>query len=599
MDFPCPIRSIDLPGSPDVELRGLIVVVGPNSAGKTQLLHDLNEVVLGRIRDLVVASAVVLAPPPPVEEYFDSLIESGRILRRDEKTYRKYSFQYGVDAGAGDFRVDNAKVHYRTLVSAADEKLTGTVPGYRFLGDMGPLLCSALFLRNRLTLLDACPGFDHLNQGPSKTLHSLYWNKNARQELESEIARVFHRAMWVDNTRHQMLVLRVDDSTKAPNWEDRAHPEIMEKYRTIETEGDGLRSYAAICATLLLEQRPLCLIDEPEMCLHPPQADAVGRFIGSHAGNENCTVVATHSSHVFRGILETNRSAHIIRLSRPAKVFGARAISPDLVKEVITKPRSRSESILEGLLSHAVVLCEGEGDRMVYESAYRTIPDRKLDIRFVPSVGTGGFADPLHLYRALGVPCAVIADIDFLAKSGELKRVLTGLGVPKPDLASLQKQASKIVAHIKASMSGIDAVQIQEELRRLAESPIDPTDGDRKLRAELQKLANSLYRLRDLQRRGVEAISEEHKEGAKVIALRSQARALLDDLRRHGLFVVEVGELESWLPVLMMGQSREDKSRWAMLAAQKIEAVGDQGDDVWEFMRSVHSYLGRARSAST
>ncbi len=63
-----PIRTIDLPGAPDLELRGLIVVVGPNSSGKTQLLHDLNETVCGRSRELVVASALTFTTPPSFEE---------------------------------------------------------------------------------------------------------------------------------------------------------------------------------------------------------------------------------------------------------------------------------------------------------------------------------------------------------------------------------------------------------------------------------------------------------------------------------------------------------------------------------------------------
>ena len=118
--------------------------------------------------------------------------------------------------------------------------------------------------------MDACETFDSLSQGPTKTLQSLYWTKDARTSLGHEIAQVFQSAVWVDNTRHAQLVLRVTDSTDLPSFEDRLEPELMENYRTIETEGDGLRSYSAICSSLLLEQRPLCLVDEPEMCLHPP-----------------------------------------------------------------------------------------------------------------------------------------------------------------------------------------------------------------------------------------------------------------------------------------------------------------------------------------
>ena len=139
--------------------------------------------------------------------------------------------------------------------------------------------------------------------------------------------------------------------------------------------------------------------------------------------DKTCTVVATHSSHVLRGILETRPKAHVIRLTRSESTFRGRRLAPAVLSEALSKPRSRSEALLDGLLSDAVVLCEGEGDRIVYESTYRTLSDRGIDIRFLPCDGTGGLADSFRLYAPLAVPAAVIADLDFLVKHGELKKV--------------------------------------------------------------------------------------------------------------------------------------------------------------------------------
>ena len=41
----------------------------------------------------------------------------------------------------------------------------------------------------------------------------------------------------------------------------------------------------------------------------------------------------------------------------------------------------------------------------------------------------------------------------------------------------------------------------------------------------------------------------------------------------------------------MKGQSREDKSKWAMLAAEKIEDVGERNEDVWLFIHTVYDFL--------
>jgi hypothetical protein len=440
--------------------------------------------------------------------------------------------------------------------------------------------------------MDPCSTFNYFSDNPSKTLQCLYANKSAKRALYNELSQVFQRAVWVDSTRNTVLVLRVSDSTALPTADDRLEPEMMEKYRTIETEGDGLRSYSAICATLLLEERPLCLIDEPEMCLHPPQAHAMGRFIGAHASDKTCTVVATHSSHVLRGILETNSQGQVIRLTRVGSTFQARKLNAELLQQATSRPRSRSEAILEGLLSDGVVLCEAEGDRIVYESTYRTLQDRRLDIRFVASEGTGGFADPLRLYSALKVPSTVVADLDFLAKDGELKKVLTELGTPQGQIQELCERAHKAISSIRSCISPVDPKTVQDDLKTLAQNPIDATKGeDAKLRGKLLDIAARLYKLQKLQQHGLNAIPEHCREGAIMVSLRENVRTLLAALQEHGLFLVPVGELESWLPILMKGQSREDKSKWAMLAAEKIEEVGEGKEDVWQFIRTVYDFL--------
>ena len=592
MEVTCPIRSVALPGVPDLKLQGLIVVIGPNSSGKTQFLHDVNETVCGRRCQLVVASGVFFSEPPPFDEYFKFLVDRGTIRESSPDQFLKRSLQYGADEGGGSFRKSQVQAQYQQFSKAAQQKAEGSLPEYVYLKELGPLSCSVLFLKNRLSLMDACPTYDHLSQGPTKTLQSLYWNKGAKAALCNEITQVFRSAVWVDNTRHGQLVLRVSDSTELPPAEDRLEPEVMENYRTIETEGDGLRSYTAICSTLLLEQRPLCLVDEPEMCLHPPQAYAMGRFIGAHASDSSCTVVATHSSHVLRGIIETNPRAHVIRLTHVASTFRARILTPALLDQATSKPRSRSEAILEGLLSHAVVLCEAEGDRIVYESTYRTFTDRRLDVRFVPSEGTGGFADPLRLYGALEVPTAVIADVDFLAKDGELKKILTELGTPESEVSTLCSRARQAVSYIRACISQVDPKELKNELGALAQKLVDlKTNDEAMLRGKLLEVAERLYRLQDLKQRGVKAIPESHTSGGTTVSLRNDVQTLLSDLDKRGLFLVSVGELESWLPILMKGQSREDKSKWAMLAAEKVEDVGERDEDVWRFIHTVCDFL--------
>ena len=98
---------------------------------------------------------------------------------------------------------------------------------------------------------------------------------------------------------------------------DRHSVEKMSKFRTIEDEGDGMKSYVATSITILLGRRPVCVIDEPEMCLHPPQAYNLGQFVGKHAtSSQTATFVATHSSHVLHGVIQTANKLKMIFRNR-------------------------------------------------------------------------------------------------------------------------------------------------------------------------------------------------------------------------------------------------------------------------------------------
>ena len=139
-----PVRAIDLPGVFDLELQGLIVVVGPNSSGKTQLLHDLNETVCGRSRQLVVVSAIAFKTPPLFEEYFEFLIDRGSIRESAPNQFLMRSLQYGADeGGGGSFHKSNLQSQYQQFSNAAQSKVEGREPENFRLSTLGAQFASA------------------------------------------------------------------------------------------------------------------------------------------------------------------------------------------------------------------------------------------------------------------------------------------------------------------------------------------------------------------------------------------------------------------------------------------------------------------------
>lgn len=345
-----PLERVVLPGLRELDTTGLVLVVGPNSSGKSQFLRDLYERLCGTPRALVVASEVELrkldlAPMIDVlveEELFERVDDgSGTGQLRPRTTY------LGVGQALGQISSAQPQQWYNGY-NPADASFHRRQN--EFLNYFGRLLVTALFLDRRLVAVNQTGAYDHETQPPQHELHALYVDDEAKKALLQEIVTSFGKAVWPDASRGGTICLKVSEQGSLPSPEERLSPKRMSQFRAIEAEGDGMKSYVATCIALLLGRRPVCLVDEPEMCLHPPQAYNLGRFIGRYGSSEDTvTFVATHSSHVLRGVIQTAPKLQIVRLIRRGAAFSAHLVSASTLREALEKPTVRAESILGNL----------------------------------------------------------------------------------------------------------------------------------------------------------------------------------------------------------------------------------------------------------
>ena len=324
------------------------------------------------------------------------------------------------------------------------------------------------------------------------------------------------------------------------------------------------------------------------MCLHPPQARAIGRFIGTYGAQpDGCTLVATHSSHVLRGILEINDRVSIIRLSRQQGGFRATHVSPEILTKATRKPLSRSEVILDGLFADGAVLCESDGDRIVYESALQTFPPPLPDLRFIPVGGTGGFQETAHLFHSLGIPTAIASDLDLIVKY-ELPSVVAALR--GEEVSDIAQKVIKFRGDLLQELSTLDTETVIKRLevltQQLKSNLTEQNSWTPETHSELRSGLNLLYRelspIQGLKLKGVAGVPE---------TLQDNLKTLISDLNEHGLFLVPCGELESWIPQLMQGVSRENKSRWATEAARKIEDHEKGENDIWSYIEKIIQHI--------
>ena len=310
-------------GGKAINATGLILVVGPNSSGKTQLLKDIHASLLGQPRRLVVAQEVKVNKPVSLEALVESLVAEGYIRRQLNNQGVEMIKVRTVPLGGSSPGLQ-AEIEFGNVTNWFNNTKDGQTSNQSqsFYALFGAMLSTAMFLANRLTATNQTGNYDYEATPPTNDLKALYFDSNAKNELTKAVRDTFGRGIWVDPTRGNILCFRLTDTPDLPSAEDRMRPDRVTQYRVIDEEGDGLRSFVAICMALALSRRPVCLIDEPETCLHPPQAYALGRIIGRQATKQtSTTLVATHSSHVLRGVIQQTRDVQIVRLTRVAGHF--------------------------------------------------------------------------------------------------------------------------------------------------------------------------------------------------------------------------------------------------------------------------------------
>ncbi len=581
-----PIESILIHGVGALPAKGLIVIVGPNSCGKTQILYDLKFCILGQRRDLVVCKGLKLRKPDNLDNFMEVLNQEGYVEsvvnEQGIESIRKRSPLFGLGTYGGTKPKTDLKGLYGSWKSDLYDNVTET---NGFLSFFGPLLSTLLFIDNRTILVNEVSNFDYHKNPPENDIQALYMNSNAQRILTEEIKRTFGLAIWLDPSRGNILCLKISDESDIPTPEDRLEPEKMLKHRTIQDEGHGLKSYVGICISLLLGRRPVCLIDEPELCLHPPQANGIGKFIGRYGTSQShATIVATHSSHTLRGIIEEAGDVSILRLTRNRSEFMGKIVEPEVIREMIKKPITRSETILDGIFSDAVVIVEADGDRIVYEAIYEILLDEyNIDVRFIPVGGTSGFAGVCNFYKKLGIPIAVISDLDLITQDGELKNTLNAL---TGEDNSLYENCISVTKEISKILPTITENEIVEELREIIGKSIDWTKGDDlELKSKLKSMEKKLYRIEKLKNGGINSF-----ESYPLIKI--ELEEIIGQANEIGLFLVPVGKLEKWVNELMKnGPSQDNKSEWANVAARRIRDAGKQTNDVWDFVRNILNYL--------
>ena len=521
------------------------VFVGPNNSGKSKILAEIHQYCTQGFRDV---SDVI------VEQIgFESFSQESAEERLNHVTLPPNAadrLRLGdliVGARGGD-RLRVSRKDFIASFLDPDAHPGVFCPNY--------LASNTLMLdgRSRINLIKDQAGGD-LQQAPRTSFQVLFKDKEKRAEVRRIVHEAVDRYLVVDPTHLGQLRLRFsskepDDSKKQEIGVDEEACQFHKAAQLIGEMSDGVKAFTGIITEIIAGDPSLLLIDEPEAFLHPALSFNLGKEIArASSDSEKRLFVSTHSPHFVMGCIQSGVPTNIVRLTYCEDVATARILDSQELLPLMRNPLLRSTRVLDGLFYEYVVVTEGDTDRAFYQEVNERL------LRFKPAWGIPNclFLNAqnkqtvhtvLKPLRRLGIPAAGIVDVDILKEGGKnWTAFLEGGYVPK---------------------LGRDPLAV---LRNSVKCKLEATG-------------------KKMNKGGLDLLDESDKEAAQ---------NLCEQLREYGLFIVEKGELESWLPELEVSGHGPD---WLLEVFQKMGEDPDResylrprSDGVWAFLKQVKLWL--------
>lgn len=528
----------------EVPTQGTVILVGPNNSGKSLGLREIESWCMGENIETKVVDSINLDLPADINEAQDLLkvfkssppkgqaVAPGQVWVSQHTLKGNDSFTQQVELQTFDKRIGQA-------LSGGDNQYLRAV--------LLKLYTVRLDGRTRFELSDPKPSGD-LQSAPTNHLWSLFKDDEAREQVRKLGVEAFDLHFVIDPTGMQQFRIRMSERSPKTKTEEQALDEVARTFHSnaelVSDLSDGVQAFTGLASAVHSLPHRILLIDEPEAFLHPPLARRLGNHLSevASAGNANL-LVSTHSAEFVMGCVESEAPTTIVRLTYDKGVASARSLAPNDVNAIMKDPLLRSTKAIQALFHRAAVVAEADTDRAFYDEVNQRLQrvDRGVDdCLFVNAQNWQTIARVIDPLRKLGVPAAAILDLDTVAASEAW--------TPFYRAAGLDESSKKAMETARATAR------------------------------------TSLKKSKTYKKDGLDGL------GA---ADRAKVESFIGMAAKYGLFVVEVGELESWLKSLGVTVS---KSRWlpAIFDAMGMDGENDylspESDDVWSFVDSISSW---------
>ncbi|OBU69039.1 hypothetical protein A9K58_04725 [Stenotrophomonas maltophilia] len=512
------------------------IFVGPNNSGKSMVLREIAELCSNGNTHRAILDGIKFRKHSTEE--IDALLQAWTDHRRSPGEVDHIDHVY---LKFGAWRMQVHAPTFRNILLNPDENINEFARKYaarHMLILDGANRIGLIAERSRGDLKD-----------PQNTFARILTNDTRRQLLRDVLFDAFGLYLGMDISEGASIQLRYG-STPPPNERsvEDATLEWMRNARPTDQWSDGMKAFTGMLLELRAGDPKIMIIDEPEAFLHPTLAYKLGREIAHTASQGDKQIfVSTHSSQFLMGAIQSGVKINVVRLTYQQGSATARMLSNDYIRVMMQEPLLRSANALSGVFYEGVVVTEADADRAFYQEINERLLAEESgrgapNTLFLNANGKDSVNKIVGPLRVLGIPVAVILDIDALNTETNFPVLLEATNYPKPHES------------IKIERAGVWSDLISDNKNPKSAGGISLLSGTAKEKAE----------------------------------------NLFDRLDQYGLFVLRHGEVEHWLPGLAVPRSK----RWLRNIFESLGSdpkapnyVHPDDDDVWAYVDKVAAWI--------
>ena len=504
----------------DIKQNDIVVFVGPNNAGKSQSLKDIYTLSSKKISTIVVSDIEITKSEESLLPLLQSL-SSGN----DQGSYTNYSvlghgINYWKESSDSSFLKDS------------------------YYGEFRDLFVANLDTAARLKI---CTPPNSINRNASKQhpIHYAAFDRKYRKWLSDNFKKAFGIEVTPNTQYGATIPLCIGEPVKLNQQYDdeqqrlEAYAAILDTYKQVQNQGDGIKSFTGILLYLMLDYYRTYLIDEPESFLHPPQARIMGQIIGQTLTNDQQAFISTHSEEIIKGLLEAcPQRIKIVRITRKEDTNAFSILSNEKFDEVWNDPLLNYSNIMSSLFHKVVVLWESDSDCKMYsivENFIKQTEGKYSEALFIHCGGKHRMAKISTSMRALNIDIRLIPDIDVLNDETIFKNIVEAYGI---DWTSLQSDYNIIVSYLHSPKEMINRNDAKTTINRVLDASENRELSNREIK-DIRSAISTISKWDALKSSGISPIPA----GDATVAFRK----LEQILRKNGIYIVPVGELEGFV----------------------------------------------------